>query len=112
MCRVLVDRLNEINREDVRLKREKQRQLTAEDVQTVILKSLEQGGAAFRERYQELTELEREFLHKLINEPVLAVAESRSWPRLVEKEVLEVTEESYRFQVPLFQKFVEIQSRQ
>ncbi|MEG4587825.1 AAA family ATPase [Microcoleus sp. MOSTC5] len=112
MCRVLVDRLNAINREKTRLNQEKQRQLTADDVQAAILKSLEQGGAAFRERYQELTESEREFLDKLIDEPVLAVAESRSWPRLVEKEVLEVTEECYRFQVPLFQKFVEIQSRQ
>jgi AAA+ ATPase superfamily predicted ATPase len=112
MCRVLVDRLNAINREKARLNQEKQRQLAQGDVQAAILKSLEQGGAAFRERYQELTESEREFLHKLIKEPVLAVAESRSWPRLVEKEVLEVTEEGYRFQVPLFQKFVEIQSRQ
>jgi AAA+ ATPase superfamily predicted ATPase len=111
MCRVLVDRLNAINREKTRLQ-EKQTQLAQGDVKDAILKSLEQGGAAFRERYQELTESEREFLHKLIDEPVLAVAESRSWQRLVEKEVLEVTEKGYRFQVPLFQKFVEIQSRQ
>ena len=112
MCRVLVDRLNAINREKTRLNQEKQRQLAQGDVKAAILKSLEQGGAAFRERYQELTESEREFLDKLIDEPVLAVAESRSWQRLVEKEVLEVTEKGYRFQVPLFQKFVEIQSRQ
>jgi hypothetical protein len=112
MCRVLVDRLNAINREKTRLNQEKQRQLAQGDVKAAILKSLEQGGAAFRERYQELMESEREFLHKLIDEPVLAVAESRSWQRLVEKEVLEGTEEGYRFQVPLFQKFVEIQSRQ
>ncbi|MBD0314880.1 MAG: ATP-binding protein, partial [Microcoleus sp. T3-bin5] len=89
MCGVLVARLNEINREKLRLNQEKQTQLTADDVKEAILKSLEQGGAAFRERYQELTESEREFLHKLIYEPVLAVAESRSWQRLVEKEVLE-----------------------
>jgi hypothetical protein len=111
MCRVLVDSLNAINRENARLNQEKQKQLAAENVQAAILTSLERGGAAFRERYQELTESEREFLHKLINEGVLAVKESRSWQRLVEKEVLEVTEEGYRFQVPLFQKFVEIQSR-
>ena len=112
MCCVLVDRLNAINRENTRLNLEKQSQLTAEDVQAVIIKSLERGGVVFRERYQDFTESEREFLHKLLNEPVLSVAESRSWQRLVDKEVLEVTESGYRFQVPLFQKFVEIQSWQ
>lgn len=111
ICSVLVDRLNAINRENVSLNREKQSHLTAKNVQAAIVKSLEQGGAAFRERYQELTDLEREFLHKLINEPVFSVAETRSWSRLVEKEVLEVTEEGYRFQVPLFKRFVERQSR-
>ncbi|MEG3900190.1 MULTISPECIES: hypothetical protein [unclassified Microcoleus] len=109
MCCVLVDRLNAINRKNTTLNREKQSKLTAEDVQAVIIKSLERGGVVFRERYQEFTESEREFLHKLVDEPVLSVAESRSWQRLVDKEVLEVTEAGYRFQVPLFQKFVEIQ---
>ncbi|WP_293337124.1 AAA family ATPase [Microcoleus sp. CAWBG58] len=111
MCCMLVDRLNAINRENSRLNLEKQSQLTAEDVQAVILKTLERGGVVFRERYQEFAESEREFLHKLLDEPVLSVAESRSWQRLVDKEVLEVTEAGYRFQVPLFQKFVELQSR-
>jgi uncharacterized protein len=111
MCWVLVNRLNAINRENTRLNQEKQSQLTAEDVQAAIGESLERGGAAFRERYQEFAESEREFLHKLIDESVLSVAESRSWQRLVDKEVLEVTETGYRFQVPLFQKFVETKSR-
>jgi len=111
MCCVLVDRLNAINRENASLNRKKQSQLTVENVQAAIVKSLEQGGAAFRERYQELTDSEQDFLHKLIDNPVLAVAETRSRSRLVEKEVLEVTEEGYRFQVPLFQRFVEMQSR-
>ena len=51
-------------------------------------------------------------MHKLLDEPVLSVAETRSWQRLVDKEVLEVTESGYRFQVPLFQKFVETHSGQ
>ncbi|MCC3529371.1 MAG: AAA family ATPase [Microcoleus sp. PH2017_22_RUC_O_B] len=110
ICRVLVDRLNAINRENTSLNREKQTKLAVGDVQAAIVKSLEQGGAAFRERYQELTDSEREFLHKLIEEPDLSVAESRLWQRLVEKEVLEVTGGGYRFQVPLFQKFVEMQN--
>jgi uncharacterized protein len=110
MCRVLVDRLNAINRENTSLNREKQTKLAVEDVRAAIVKSLEQGGAVFRERYQELTDSERDFLHQLIEKPALSVAESRLWQRLVEKEVLEVTGGGYRFQVPLFQKFVEMEN--
>ncbi|HEY9607752.1 MAG TPA: AAA family ATPase, partial [Allocoleopsis sp.] len=97
MCSVVVDRLN----------RDKRQLATAEDVFTCMPIAIETGGMYFRELWGSLAQSDRDLLLRLIEGETPNASDKPALRRLIGKEVLEKTEDTYSFQVPLVQKFVE-----
>jgi len=80
---------------------------TAQDVETVVPTVLERGGEYFRELWKSLTESDRHLLRRLVQGETPTPQDKTVLRKLERKEILEKTESSYRFQVPLVQNYVE-----
>ena len=80
---------------------------TAQDVETVIPTVLERGGEYFRELWKSLTDSDRNLLRHLVQGETPAAQDKAVLRKLERKEILEKTASSYRFQVPLVQKYIE-----
>jgi hypothetical protein len=78
---------------------------TARDVETVIPTVLERGGEYFGELWKSLSD--RNLLRRLVQGETPAAQDKAVLRKLERKEILEKTESSYRFQVPLVQKYIE-----
>ncbi len=68
---------------------------------------LERGGEYFRELWRSLTDSDRNLLRRLVQGETPAPQDKAVLRKLERKEILEKTESSYRFQVPLVQEYVE-----
>ncbi len=80
---------------------------TARDVETVIPIVLERGGQYFGELWKSLTDSDRNLLQRLVQGETPTTQDKAVLRKLERKEILEKTESSYRFQVPLVQKYIE-----
>ena len=115
VCFELVERLNEKIRKEKRVRGTTRASL--DDVKAIIPVVLERGDQYFREQWSRLTEEEQKFLYRL-SDGEKPIRQDRATVRLLlRKEVLkqeEVCEKNpeyfgkLSFQVPLFQKYVEM----
>jgi hypothetical protein len=80
---------------------------TVQDVETVILTVLERGGEYFGELWKSLTDSDRHLLRRLVQGETPTPQDKAVLRKLERQEILEKTESSYRFQVPLAQEYVE-----
>jgi hypothetical protein len=80
---------------------------TAQDVETVIPTVLERGGRYFDELWKSLADSDRNLLLRLVQGETPTPQDKAVLRKLERKEILQKTEPSYSFQVPLVQKYVE-----
>jgi len=96
-CYELVEHLN----------RQKRRRATPKDVEAVVPEVFEKGYNFFAEFWNSLTSEQREVLSAVAQGKEVPKALQPAARRLVQKEVLEPADGTYRFQVPLIQRWVE-----
>lgn len=98
-CLVLVEWLNR--------KAARDRRATAADVETIVPKVIERGGEVLRERFHTLSPQEQTLLGQLATQAPLSPNSQILLQRLVQQEIMEPSDHAYRFQVPLFERYVQ-----
>ena len=102
-CRYLVDRLNDHYRHT-----QTSRQATAQDIEALVPKILEGGDGYFTEFWKTLTPAQQRVLHKIANrQPIPADTQRATLTNLVTAEIVELHNNTYRYQVPLIDRYVQ-----